>query len=257
MCIALITPTGYRAEQFRLYQQFMQRQTYKGDVVWVIVDDCLPLTTNSVGEGFKDNWTIIKVYPTPIWRPGDNTQGRNIQYGIHTLLRNYKESDIQAIFIIEDDDYYRPIYLESMITRFGNFDVIGERNTVYYNVFFRGYVTNDNVKHASLFQIAFTPKALPIFEQCYGQKFIDYVFFSMAQNVSLFNAGNLAIGIKGIKGRPGIGAGHLRTMYTRQDRLDTSMNWLHTQIGDDSKLYEKYYNDIPIRTETMFNRGKL
>jgi hypothetical protein len=255
--IALITPTGARAEQFKLCQMFMERQTYRGDVIWIIVDDCLPLTTNSVGEGFKDKWTIIKVYPTPAWMPGDNTQGRNIQYGINVLFRNYKEKDIEAVFIIEDDDYYRPIYLESMMSRFGNFDTIGERNTIYYNVLFRGYVTNDNIKHASLFQIAFTPKVLPIFEQCYSQKFIDFVFFSLAKNVNLFNAGNLAIGIKGMRGRPGIGAGHVRAMYNSQNRLDLSMNWLHGQIGEDARLYEKYYNDIPIRTETMFHRHKL
>jgi hypothetical protein len=206
-----------------------------------------------VTEHFKDNWTVIKVHPTPLWQPGMNTQGRNIEAGLRVVKQH---ENVEAIFIIEDDDYYRPIYLDSMMLRFGNFDVIGERNTVYYNVFFRGHVTNDNTKHASLFQLAFTPKALPIFEQCYGDKFIDFIFFSKAKNVNLFNAGNLAIGIKGIKGRPGIGAGHVRTMYTRQERLDISMNWLQNQIGEDYKLYEGFYDMGQSQFDSRFIRQR-
>jgi hypothetical protein len=253
MCIALITPTGGRLAQFKLCQLFMQRQTYAGKVLWVIVDDCWPTTTDVVSEEFKENWVIRKIYPKPVWKAGMNTQGRNIEAGMNIV----KQYDVEAIFIIEDDDYYRSVYLESMMSRFQNFDVIGERNTVYYNVYFRGFVTNDNIKHASLFQVAFTPKALPIFELCYAQKFIDFVFFSMAKNVNLFNAGNLAIGIKGIKGRPGIGAGHVKTMYTRQDRLDLSMNWLNAQIGDDSKLYADFYNVTQLQAHASFQKRRL
>ena len=76
--IALITPTGSRADQFKLCTMFMERQTYKGEVTWIIVDDAYPSTTDRVDKGFKDNWTIIKVYPTPIWQ-GQNTQSRNMQ----------------------------------------------------------------------------------------------------------------------------------------------------------------------------------
>jgi hypothetical protein len=109
--IALITPTGGRPDQIDLCDIYMHRQNYTGKVVWVIVDDCEPRTTDAIGVGMPPNWTVIKCYPNPIWRPGTNTQGRNISVGINTILTNYKKEEIRGFFIIEDDDYYKSFYL--------------------------------------------------------------------------------------------------------------------------------------------------
>jgi hypothetical protein len=255
MCIVLITPTGGRPIQFKFCQQFMKNQTYAGEVIWIIVDDCFPVTTNIVNEDFRENWTIVKVYPKPPWKQGLNTQGRNIAAGINAMP---KFRDIKAIFIIEDDDYYKPIYLERMMLRFPGFQAIGEKNTVYYNVFFGGYVVNDNTRHASLFQTAFPLSSLPIFQQCLKEKFIDFVFFSMLSNINLFNEGNLAIGIKGMPGRYGIGAGHSPAMFNRTDRKDPNFNYLRTQIGEeDAKLYYGYNRDRRNIEHASFNKGRL
>lgn len=42
--IVLITPTGARKNQFELCMRWMLRQTYQGNVVWIIVDDPVPVT---------------------------------------------------------------------------------------------------------------------------------------------------------------------------------------------------------------------
>lgn len=252
--IALITPTGGRPIQFKFCQHFMKNQTYKGEVVWVIVDDCWPVSTDLVKEDFKDNWTIIKVYPKPVWRAGWNTQGRNIKAGIDALINHTKE--LEAIFIIEDDDCYKTVYIEKMIKYLMGYSSAGEKNSVYYNVFFGGYVINDNTKHSSLFQTVITMDSLPWFEQCLGQKFIDFVFFSKAENVNLFNAGNLAIGMKGLPGRYGIGAGHTNAMFWRNDRKDPEFKWLQSQIGDDASLYYSYNKNIIIKEHASFQRRK-
>ena len=238
--IALITPTGGRAVQIKLCSTFMQRQTYTGKVVWIIIDDCMPRTTDIIPENFRENWTIIKSYPIPLWNPGLNTQGRNLSVGINILLQNYNEKDIEGVFIIEDDDYYRPVYLERMMVQMNNFRLIGEINTIYYNVFYRRFFNNGNNCHASLFQIAFSSEAIPMFRECFPARFIDAHFFMLAagQGVNLFNENTLSIGIKGLPGRAGIGAGHGRAMNMRQD---INLNYLNSLIGPDTALYEGYF----------------
>ena len=236
--IALITPTGGRVSQLETCAYLMRRQTYQGEVLWVIIDDCEPQTADMIPDGFRENWTIRKIRPELLWREGLNTQGRNLSMGINEIYERY---DVEAIFIIEDDDYYRPEYLQSMLGRLTGYMAAGETNTIYYNVYFRRHVANGNFKHSSLFQVAFTPEAVPIFQQCYMDKFIDSRFFQLlpVHRVNLFTANNLGIGIKGIGGRPGIGAGHHRNMLMYSD---PNMTYLINQIGEDAKIYERYYS---------------
>lgn len=231
--ICLITPTGSRPSQFRLCQYFMQRQTYAGRVVWIVIDDAVPVTTERISA--KENWEIVKVYPEPVWEIGQNTQLRNIKAGIE-IVKDYK--DIETIFIIEDDDYYKPVYLEMMIEKLRDFDIAGEKNTIYYNVVSRRYCTNPNVRHSSLFQTAFKPSEIPLLESSYWHKFIDCEFWTKPKRKNLFNDDNLSIGIKGIAGRAGIGAGHKSSMNMTSD---INLIYLRSLIGKDAEFYEGYY----------------
>ena len=236
--IYLITPTGARPAQFKLCQSFMKRQTYKGEVTWLIVDDCLPVTTEIVNKNFRENWIIKKIYPKPIWQEGQNTQARNISAALNEVKR---QKDVKAIFIIEDDDYYRSVYLEEMMSRFNGFYAIGETNTIYYNVVSRTFYQHPNVNHASLFETAFTIESIPTIEKYFMTQYIDVHFWSSIKNKHLFKINNLAIGIKGMPGRHGIGGGHDRV---NRGPIDASMNHLKSLIGEDYKLYEGYYSRV-------------
>lgn len=229
----LITPTGSRRDQINLCQRWMQNQTYTGKVTWVIVDDAYPRTIEKID---RPGWDVIKVYPEPTWKTGENTQARNIACGINAALKN--SIDIKAFFIIEDDDYYKPIYITEMLARLNGFDLIGETKTVYYNVISRRYVTNPNNIHSSLFQTAFTLNVLQDFENSLWHKFIDCEFWRITKNKYLFSAGNLAIGMKGMPGRGGIGAGHKMSRNMKEDK---EANYLKSQIGNDYVHYERYY----------------
>jgi len=254
--IYLITPTGARPAQIRHCADWMQNQTYTGDVTWIIIDDCLPVTTDFISEDFRENWKIIKIYPKPAWQHGMNTQARNISAGIDIILRIANENDI--IFIIEDDDYYKSIYLERMIVRTGDFKLIGETNTIYYNVITRGFVDNCNKQHASLFQIAFKPSLIPLFVQCFKAKFIDCTFFSIVNKslINLFHDGTLAVGIKGLPGRGGIGAGHSLGFMVNND---SNFVALKSIIGEDAEKYRNYYVGRPVQNlqYTRTNRYPL
>ena len=242
--IVLITMTGARPDQFELCARWMKSQTYKGKVTWIIVDDAEPRTTDCVTTGFN-GWDIRKIYPSPSWVEGQNTQCRNLLAGLEELDRI---PDVEACLIIEDDDYYKPQYIAEMVNRMGSYDVIGETHTIYYNVNNRTFVRNNNSYHASLFQVAFHPRVTDLIkESCYikTHEYIDLRIFQLVKNVGLFRAGDLAIGMKGIAGRGGIGVGHVM-----QGIDDFHMKKLQTYIGADFRLYEKYYRakvDQPVK----------
>ena len=235
--IILLTPTGGRQRQFELCMQWMKQQTYSGKVVWVVIDDCEPKTTDTLTEDFRDTWSIIKRHPNPLWERGSNTQVRNLRIGID-IVKAFPSNWVEAIFIIEDDDYYKPEYLQTMVEMLQGYSVAGEIKTIYYNLKYKTYKDNANINHSSLFQTCFTVDAIPIFEKCLNisnrnNSFVDINFFKQAQNVNLFDKGKLAIGMKGMPGRAGIGSGH-RVMGTR----DSDLNKLKELIGEDYKFYQ-------------------
>ena len=238
--IALITPTGGRPDQIKICARLMKQQTYKGKVAWIIVDDCVPRTTDFITGDFREGWSIYKSYPKPAWSPGFNSQARNLSVAINIVLGL---KDVEAIFIIEDDDYYRPIYLEVMMSLFSGYTILGEQNTIYYNVMYRRYNANGNFTHSSLFQTAIKPAAIKAFRNCFHSRFIDAHFYHTVRNhkVKLFRGRNLSIGVKGMPGRGGIGAGHGRQMAMRPD---PDMNYLRSLIGTDTRLYERFYRPI-------------
>lgn len=241
--IVLITPTGGRPHQFKLCMEWMKRQTYTGRVLWIVIDDCVPKTTNSLKQNFRENWTIVKKYPRPAWQIGGNTQGRNLRSAV-TVLKALPKGWIEGIFIIEDDDYYKPTYLEEMLKQLNGFDIAGQSNSIYYNIRTKVYRVHKNgesiTKHASLFETCFSIKLLSLFEEATYQKWVDVVFWKTAKEkgvlTNLFTNLKLAIGIKGMSGRNGIGIGHkLGNGFT--GIKDADLSKLKEFVGEDYKYY--------------------
>jgi len=247
--IILITPTGARPRQIELCAQFMKNQDYKGVVLWIIIDDAVLRTTDFIKDDFKKEWIIKKIYPVPSWRIGQNTQGRNIAAGIN-FIKDYK--DIEAIFIIEDDDYYTPSYLTKMVKKLEGYDIAGEMFTFYYNIIIRRYTVCRNT-WSSLFQTAFTPAIIPILEKLYGMKFIDMELFKLVNNKNLFKDEYLAIGIKGQPGRAAVGRAHGRIMSWT---ADPELKKLRSLIGEDVNYYLKYYG-MDFRSNILTGRKSL
>jgi hypothetical protein len=228
--IALITPTGGRPELIKLCAVWMERQTYPGEVLWVIVDDCQPATTDFIAADFKENWKIIKSYPEPFWQPGQNTQARNLKAGIEIV----KGFDVEAIFIIEDDDYYKPCYLEEMMKKLKGYNAAGEIHTIFYHVPLKSWFNIKNKRHSSLFQTAFRPVLLPVFEDCFKYEYIDYYFYRVIKNKNLFRANHISIGIKGQPGREGISIEHV---FNKKYKSDADHSMLKELLGEDAAYY--------------------
>jgi len=216
-----------------LCYKFMMNQDYAGPVTWLIVDDCVPNTTNFISYTPREDWRAIRLIPDHQWSEGDNTQAANIQEALNYIKSTLIDL-VSAIFIIEDDDYYSPGYLTEMMEQLEGYDLAGELCTIYYNVVARGWFRNMNRFHSSLFQIAFRPSVIDQLEATLKHKYIDIHFCKAVKNKNMFLGDDIAIGIKGLPGRAGIGIGH-QDLESYQD--DSSGEELKKLIGEDSKYY--------------------
>ena len=237
--IALLTPTGGRKKQIQLLSQYMQRQTYDREVLWVIVDDCVPTSIDFIPDNFRPNWIIKRIFPSPPWVSGGvNTLSRNLREGI-CEIRKYKAVDF--VLIIEDDDWYRADYISNMVDRSVGFDLVGQTHSLYFNVRNFNWNRCKNTFHASLFQTGIAASYLPQFEDCLnGEKFVDLTVWKRNARKNLFTSEDLSIGMKGMEGRKGLGFGHNPKCYRNSDsKLNENMRKRKLQelIGEDALNY--------------------
>lgn len=229
--ISLITPTGSRPAAFKLCEQWMKNQRNLGPhkiKEWLVVDDCQNNPTKcTMGQ------TYLK--GPKEWRPGFNTQ----RYNMDVLLERVT-GDI--ILVIEDDEYYSPEYLSTMVKLLESASIAGLSNSRYYHLQAPGWKFMNNYQHASLCQSAIRKEALPLLVDAVhsGEYYFDIQLWKKAletgaSSVLLSNT-NLSIGIKGMPGRSGLGAGHEMIGY----KGDRDMTMLNQWLGDDAKYYSGF-----------------
>lgn len=222
--LTLITCTGGRPEAFALCERWMNRQTWRGEIQWIVVDDGPENTEVTMGQ------TVVR--PQPRWRPGEITLARNLLAAI-PLVRGEK-----ALFI-EDDDWYAPGYIERMSVALDAAPLAGEAPARYYNVATRQYKNCGNTGHASLCQTGLRAELLPSLQRICrrGGKFIDLALWREHREKYLFHA-PYSVGIKGLPGRAGIGIGHRpKPGWAHDPGLAVLRSW----IGGDAAAYEKFH----------------
>lgn len=240
--ITVITPTGLRPQAFARCEHYMQRQTYTGDIQWIVIDDAEPRTTLSIPK----NSNIHQEYyrgPVP-WKPGINTQRPNM----HEALQHV-EKDTKAIMVWEDDDNYHPTFIDTMMFLLQRFPAVGEANNRYYAIKSRSYKEWKNVNHSSLCSTAMWGKLLPVLYEAVnsGELFMDISFwrkvYEQGHNAILLLNANLGCGIKEMPGRHGIGAGHdpEGQGFTKDPGYDQLKAW----TGDDWKWYMELAQSTP------------
>lgn len=224
--LTLLTATGARPEAWAICEKLMLRQTYTGPVHWVIVDDgeqAQPVTFSRPG------WKLEVIRPTPFWKEGQNTQARNLRAGLEAIRKD------ALLVIIEDDDHYRADWLEVVASKFDRAELIGECQAKYYNVQTHQARELHNNGHASLCSTGMRGPAIERFRAiCQShKKFIDLELWRKHNSRHLFSGGRV-VGIKGMRGRGGIGAGHRPTF---SGDTDTSGEILRRWIGKDAEFY--------------------
>lgn len=207
MLVTLITCTGSRQEAFARCEYYMQRQTFKGAIDWIIVDDSEPRTVLSLDKSpnIKQRYFRGPV----LWTPAINTQRPNMH---EAMLHVNPEST--AILVVEDDDYYAPDYIETLLFLLNRYESVGEANNKYYAIKSRSYREWKNLGHASLCSTGLRMSAYQTLYDAVnsGELFMDMAFwrkaFERASSNVLFIGLNVGVGIKQMPGRHGIGAGH-------------------------------------------------
>jgi len=196
--ITVITPTGDRPLAFWLCQIWMKQQTVIPDQ-WIVVDD---------GVQLRDDLRVGSF--TRVRRPPKEDGVTR-----HTLLDNLRAAIPfvagDKILIWEDDEYYSPEYIERMSEWLDQYELVGIGNSRYYHIGSLGYHVHQNQKHASLAQTGFRISMLPEFESLLGGRdnFLDIPLWkSNAAKRIYTDDPPLYVGIKGMPGRNGIGAGH-------------------------------------------------
>ena len=227
--VTLLTPTGGRPEAFALLERWVERQTYRGELQWIVIDDCIPHMRLTLGQDH--------LYPVPIWQPGQNTQARNLKAALPFIKGEF-------VLFIEDDDYYAPAYIEQMVNRLKEAPLVGEQCTVFYNVRYRSYYVHPNRSSASLFQMGFRvqPNTAEQVARALGTPgYIDAELCARCRGQLRMFARHvpaLSIGIKGLPGREGIGSGHdPHDLF----RSDPNLSMLRLWIGEDADQYVAFY----------------
>lgn len=239
MTLTILTPTGERPEAFALCQMQLARQTYAGPVRWVVIDDGEAPSSITLR---RDNWTIEVIRPTPFWKPGENTQGRNLKAG----LERVGADDVLTVW--EDDDWYHPDWLKTVADRIWDAELIGERYARYYNVHRRKWSRLNNAEHASLRCSAMRGQAIEAFREVLQtpNRFYDLKLWTRHKNRALFDT-KLTLGMKGLPGRPGIAEGH----DGLRGKPDPDGSELRRMIGDDADWYLPFYEELRMSDRKM------
>lgn len=222
--IQLLTATGARPEAWELCIKWMQRQTYRGPVKWVIVDD------GPVAQRIPrlPRWQIEVVRVEPHWQPGQNTQARNMRAALERI------TDDEPLLIIEDDEHYAPGYLKRMAEVLKTHEMAGQGLCRKYNLKTRRAMEMIHPTQASLCATGMRGNATRRLRMLCQKapKLIDVQIWRDLTG-HLFE-GEYVTGIKCMPGRGGIDSGHQPNFGNISDE-DGSL--LRKWIGNDAKEY--------------------
>jgi len=224
--ITVITPTGDRPLAFALCQQWMRNQTRRPDQ-WIVVDDGkMPLTPTPAMQ-------YVRREPAP----GEPriTLGLNILKAID-LIRG------DLVFIMEDDDYYAPDYIATLVEKLEQQEIVGIGRARYYHISSGQYYRHPNITHASFGSTAFKKSIIPALRTAAKNcgDFIDMALWKEVAGRGLVflddDENPLHCSIKAMPGRFGVSHGHnSRTSYYRHD--DSKHSILKTWTGKASDVY--------------------
>ena len=215
----VITASGGRPEALELLNTYLERQTDQ-DFEWIITDDCEPTCNvpSRCDQYIVTDW---------VWS-GENTQHRS-------MARLLKEvSDDDSVVICEDDDWYQDDYIAKCKERLKQSDLVGERESFYFNIRTLTHHIFKNARHSSLCQTACKGEALKRLRQICesGKGAID---IELWKHKGMLFDDRSVVGIKGMAGREGIGVGH------RLKERGNDWSELEKLIKEDVKNYRKRF----------------
>ena len=204
--LTIITPTGDRPEAFALCERWMARQTYKGRIQWLVLDNGHEPVNCTMGQTHH------------VMEPDHETGKRSLASKIK-LACDMAEATL--VTIAEDDDWYAPAHLAKLVGRLNDAEVVGTTEQRYYNLLHRRYWQGTNFGSclcATGLRRSMLPTLKAAAQNAYdtnGTLCVDRNFWSMVAgnrptvrcSTDLYAKGTF-VGVKGMPGREGLGAGH-------------------------------------------------
>ena len=216
--ISVLTPTSGRPEAFRLCERWMARQSYKGDLQWIVADDGADPAPCTMGQ------TVIR--RQPIRDPAKSFRG-NLVAALETVKHD-------KVCIVEDDDHFHPSFLRCMSLWLDGKKLCGEAHSRYYQVPRRRFHVFDNTKHACLSGTGFRAEVIPwIIERLRDLKGfnIDMKLWREGpvkpEDRLLWPQSEMVVGMKGLPGKQGLGIGHkLDQRHKHDPEGDVLRQWI-------------------------------
>lgn len=234
MSLTVITPTRNRPLAFELCERWMARQHLQPDQ-WIVMDSSdKPVTCHM-------NQTHVVTQPGST---GSEDLARKVQFAL-----NMAQGDFVAF--IEDDDWYAPEHLASLVEYLEHgYLAAGTTRQYYYNLKHRNWIWLKNIGSclcSTGFERQMIPWMVNAAEQALtaGNYNVDRNFWHQVMNSlqvrhCLYDHGHY-VGMKGLPGSTGLGHGH------RPDpRWKSDPHWhkLHEWLGpDDAKLYIEMWHE--------------
>lgn len=213
MKLTAITCTYQRPAAFALCQRMMKRQTRQPDQ-WLVLD-------------------------------GPESMQQKVLAAIEA-----GRIEGEAIAFVEDDDWYRPDWLEWGERELARgFDIVGEGNAVYYHVGRRWWSECHNIRHAALCQTVVHREMLEIIANIVKSTdcpFIDVRLWAVEAGRKLFlprtPAERHVVGIKGIRGVGGAFgySGEHQATMPKGVHIDPSLMQLWKWIASDAANYSGF-----------------
>lgn len=210
--IGVLVPTlpGLRPNFLEQCSKYIDRQTVK--VKCEIINDILPAL-----------------------EPSDIT----LRYRLG--LERLKDCDI--VFFMEDDDFYRADYVETLYKAWidhGRPDVIGYKTSIYYHLLNRKWWVSEHPGRASAMASGVRPSAMLDFQWgADNDPWFDIQLWKQIKGVALpFPDQIPCVGIKHGFGKHG-GVGHNQTFHRYDHADDRSYTWLRGVVGKDIDFYEQ------------------
>ncbi len=226
MRVSVVTPTADRPEALALAERWMARQTRQPDE-WIVADGGLTPSTCTRRQ-------VLSYAPRPA---GTANFVENLRRGLLCATG-------EIVFVMEDDEFYAPTYIERLLGLFRPETLlVGDDLQRYYNVAARAWRVYEHTG-ASLCQSAFRAELVPLLREtaaaalARGSYGVDAAFWQAVPAARQARQRTGAVvGIKGLPGLPGLGVGHRPDARWHQDpTLATLRAWL----GDDADVYAQY-----------------
>jgi hypothetical protein len=234
--VTIITPTGDRPACFALCERWMAKQTYQGRVQWIVTDDGADPTVPTMGQ------LCLR-------------RERKSDDPPHTLPVNLAIAlaHVRApkVLIIEDDDYYAPAYVQTMVDALDRDELVGITHIIYYLINPPHVKNMGNHSGASLACTGVSGRGLGLLHRATADTSDPFVdrrlwqvpFEGRKRRIRLNPANPIALQIKGMPGR----AGQLKHHRpVRGYRPDPDLSRLHELIGDDADAYAPFSTTMRI-----------